>query len=189
MITLYGVTEDGTSVPVQVTEDGRVVAQGMEGPPGADGQPGADSQVPGPPGPQGEYGPGDDVTFRDGSFTRKWAVGPLARPGSEPWTYAEAGQLAVNRPTAAGSLAETFSILREGVRTSWMEASGAFYAAMGNGGFNGSGELIFWSRGKRWRLTVSGNLCVPEEYPIEQELQEKLEAEDVDTPDIVITDT
>ena len=54
MTWLEGRTEGGTVLPVQITEDGRLVAQGLvgsEGPPGP----------PGEQGPQGEYGPGDDV--------------------------------------------------------------------------------------------------------------------------------
>ena len=54
MVVWQGITEGGTAVPVQVTEAGKVVAEGQQGPPGPDGPPG-------PPGPQGEYGPGDDV--------------------------------------------------------------------------------------------------------------------------------
>ena len=54
MVVCQGITEGGTAVPVQVTEEGRVVAEGQEGKEGPPGQPG-------PPGPQGEYGPGDDV--------------------------------------------------------------------------------------------------------------------------------
>ena len=54
MVLWQGLTEGGTAVPVQVTEAGKVVAEGQEG---KEGPPGP----PGPPGPQGEYGPGDDV--------------------------------------------------------------------------------------------------------------------------------
>ena len=61
MVVWQGITEGGTAVPVQVTEEGRVVAEGQEG---KEGPPGP----PGPPGPQGEYGPGDDVELGSGTF-------------------------------------------------------------------------------------------------------------------------
>jgi hypothetical protein len=59
MVVWQGVTSDGTATPVQVTDEGKVIAIGQEGPPGppgADGQDGQDSQVPGPPGPPGADG-------------------------------------------------------------------------------------------------------------------------------------
>ena len=57
MVLWQGLTEGGTAVPVQVTEAGRVVAEGQQGPPGEEGPQGPK----GDQGPQGEYGPGDDV--------------------------------------------------------------------------------------------------------------------------------
>ena len=60
MIQLNGITEDGVSVPVQVTADGRLVAQGLTGPAGPagpQGEPGTPSTVPGPTGPEGPAGP------------------------------------------------------------------------------------------------------------------------------------
>ena len=57
MVVWQGITEGGTAVPIQVTEEGRVVAEGQEGPAGPPGPEGPQ----GPQGPQGEYGPGDDV--------------------------------------------------------------------------------------------------------------------------------
>tara|TARA_B100000459_G_scaffold63246_1_gene34566 strand:+ start:3037 stop:3795 length:759 start_codon:yes stop_codon:yes gene_type:complete len=69
MVVWQGITEGGTAVPIQVTEEGRVVAEGQEG---KEGPPGP----PGPPGPQGEYGPGDDVDL--GNIT---AVGSITADG------------------------------------------------------------------------------------------------------------
>lgn len=73
MVVWQGITEGGTAVPVQVTEEGRVVAEGQEGKEGPPGQPGP----PGPPGPQGEYGPGDDVDL--GNIT---AAGTVTAAGT-----------------------------------------------------------------------------------------------------------
>lgn len=58
MPLLTGVTETGLEVPVQVTPDGRLVAEGLQGAPGAAGAQGPE----GPPGPQGAKGePGSPV--------------------------------------------------------------------------------------------------------------------------------
>ena len=74
MVLWQGLTEGGTAVPVQVTEAGKVVAEGQQGQEGPPGPPGEQ----GPQGPQGEYGPGDDVDLgsikADGSVTAKSQV-------------------------------------------------------------------------------------------------------------------
>ena len=61
MTWLEGRTEGGTVLPVQITDDGRLVAQGLVGSEGPPGPPGIQ-------GPPGEYGPGDDVDLGSGSF-------------------------------------------------------------------------------------------------------------------------
>ena len=68
MVLWQGLTEGGTAVPVQVTEAGRVVAEGQQGPPGEEGPQGPK----GDQGPQGEYGPGDDVDL--GSVTAAGSI-------------------------------------------------------------------------------------------------------------------
>ena len=67
MVLWQGLTEGGTAVPVQVTEDGKVIAQGQQGEPGTPGPPGPPGPE-GPEGPPGPYGPGDDVEFGNGNF-------------------------------------------------------------------------------------------------------------------------
>ena len=73
MVLWQGLTEGGTAVPVQVTEAGKVVAEGQQGQEGPPGPPGEQ----GPQGPQGEYGPGDDVDL--GKIT---AAGTITTPSS-----------------------------------------------------------------------------------------------------------
>ena len=68
MVLWQGLTEGGTAVPVQVTEAGRVVAEGQQGPAGEEGPQGPK----GDQGPQGEYGPGDDVDL--GSITTSGSI-------------------------------------------------------------------------------------------------------------------
>ena len=53
MVVWQGVTSDGTATPVQVTPDGKVIAQGLDGTPGEQGPPGEKGEQ-GPPGPPGE---------------------------------------------------------------------------------------------------------------------------------------
>ncbi len=55
MVVWQGVTSDGTATPVQVTEEGKVVAIGQEGPAGPPGPEGQEGP-PGPPGPDGADG-------------------------------------------------------------------------------------------------------------------------------------
>ena len=50
MVVWQGITSDGTAVPVQITEEGKVVAIGEAGPPGPPGEEG-------PPGPPGQTWP------------------------------------------------------------------------------------------------------------------------------------
>ena len=68
MVLWQGLTEGGTAVPVQVTEDGKVVAQGQQGEKGETGDQG-------PPGPPGPYGPGDNVEFKNGYFSGNVGIG------------------------------------------------------------------------------------------------------------------
>lgn len=54
MVVWQGITSDGNATPVQVTADGKVVAQGEAGPQGPEGPA---SEVPGPEGARGPEGP------------------------------------------------------------------------------------------------------------------------------------
>lgn len=56
MVLWQGLTEGGTAVPVQVTEDGKVVAQGQQGEKGDKGDKGD-------PGDPGEFEPGQDAAL------------------------------------------------------------------------------------------------------------------------------
>ena len=65
MVVWQGITSGGTAVPVQVDDQGRVVAQGIDGKDGQDGQDGATGPE-GPQGPQGPEGPaGADGLWRE----------------------------------------------------------------------------------------------------------------------------
>jgi len=59
-------------------------------------------------------------------------------------------------------------------------------AAFSNGkaGFNEDGELIVFSRGKRWKAIESNSIMMLEEFPVEQEIREKLSGvtTDIDNP-------
>tara|TARA_Y100000361_G_scaffold1761_1_gene1463 strand:+ start:1341 stop:2084 length:744 start_codon:yes stop_codon:yes gene_type:complete len=70
-VTLYGTQSNGETLPVQVDEFGRLVAEGLQGPPGEKGDKG-DTGEEGPPGPPGAGVPtpygndGDVLTIVDG---------------------------------------------------------------------------------------------------------------------------
>ena len=106
MVVWQGVTSGGTIVPVQVTDEGKVVAQGEKGDQGPPGPPGQDGQQ-GPPGPPGPYGPGDNVTFGSGDFSADVTIGPasvLYADGRAEFTASGAQSLKV-RPTLGDSSA------------------------------------------------------------------------------------
>ena len=86
MVLWQGLTEGGTAVPVQVTEAGKVVAEGQQGPPGEDGKEGPQGPK-GDQGPQGEYGPGDDVDLGSITATGKIASGGNPADGNNAGAY------------------------------------------------------------------------------------------------------
>ena len=235
MITLYGVTADGTSVPVQVTDDGRIVSVGQtgeQGPPGPQGPPGEQ----GPPGQDGQDGQGIDpdgnldvsgniaaeiiqaggdpdggtadgaqlrgagvvyasrgsgkVIFSgyetgssspqlsmksNGNIVTKgtvesdaWLLSRQATPGlAGLYVYNNSGSERIDEAfvvsNANSSSSTTFKV-------NW---DGAVSAVSDKCGFNASGELVFTSRGARYRLVVQGGLAVPEEYTRAMQLKEK----------------
>ena len=94
MVVWQGITEDGTATPVQVNDEGKVIAIGEEGPPGppgADGQDGQDSQVPGPPGPPGADGVQWPANPFEGAFLMyldgvvQWATPQEPIPLPQDW--------------------------------------------------------------------------------------------------------
>ena len=175
MITLYGVTEDGTSVPVQVTYDGKIVAIGQPGERGPAGPQG-------PSGPPGEYGPGDDIAV--GAITAEGVVDVrdsvnvmgAGNPTNRVNITASSGEIFC----ASGSKDATKMFRIQGGRSGKdqedvvvMTSEGSITAAGNKCGFNSAGELIFTSRNMRYRCVVQGQLMVPEEYTRATELQEK----------------
>ena len=71
-VILLGTQSNGETLPVQVDDTGRLVAEGLQGPPGDPGQPGQPGEpgTPGEPGQPGEPGPpgepGKDGTNGEG---------------------------------------------------------------------------------------------------------------------------
>lgn len=164
MITLYGVTEDGTSVPVQVTDDGKIVAVGQTGPAGPEGPQG-------PPGPQGEPGlpgsvqPGDDVTFGRGNFTGNVIIEDLNPDESRGIDLKSFGALVVRRHTAVEKSILQVQNNRVGGSNSIATitnfgnymADGSLDCASGKAGFTADGSLYFTERGETWKLIPSSN--------------------------------
>jgi hypothetical protein len=68
--------------------------------------------------------------------------------------------------------------------TSQINADGSATFADGKAGFNSAGELIFFSRGQRYKAVVQNGNMMADEYPIAQEIKEKLSGvtTDIDNP-------
>ena len=82
-VILYGTQSNGETLPVQVDATGRLVAEGLQGPPGEPGQPGSE----GPPGPNVLLPYGEENSYlviENGVPT--WTLNPPTPPGPEP-TY------------------------------------------------------------------------------------------------------
>ena len=106
MALLTGMTEDGREVPVQVDGTGRLVAEGLPGPPGG----------PGPVGPAGPAG----------------AAGPAGLPGPIPAGPVTAVGLPITGDTKTGitTLApNTVSLVAEGVE--WVRVMGRHQICIG----------------------------------------------------------
>ena len=133
MVLWQGLTEGGTAVPVQVTEAGKVVAEGQQGQEGPPGSPGP----PGPPGPQGEYGPGDDVDL--GKIT---ATGTI-RAGGEPWNFEKGAAVAVGTVTSTNNSGAAVwrGCLVGGSTTSSITADGSISAAGGEANIYADGTI------------------------------------------------
>ena len=190
MITLYGVTEDGTSVPVQVTADGRIVAQGLEGERGPEGPPGADSQVPGPPGAPGEYGPNDDVVFGSAQFAD--TVAAVVPGNTTAMWFGQSGSSTKfgNLYVAAGGGGQLYLRDQNGkILIELYGNTGEAAFAERKAGFNSNGELYFWSRNSRYKLVIGSNgLVTAEEYAGTYDEDAYGEFRKPETPDIVSED-
>jgi hypothetical protein len=97
----------------------------------------------------------------DGSATFAGEINASGKIGS---TRATAGQVCFTGASVAG-----------GQITSKITADGSCEFAGGKCGFTADGELIFSSRGTRYKLFVSQGVCQAEEYTRQMELKEKAE--------------
>ena len=142
MVLWQGLTEGGTAVPIQVTEEGKVVAQGQSGEKGDKGDPGE----PGPAGPPGEYGPGDDVEFGTATF----AGGDLAinnsgnlacqRGGSTGYVKLNSTGIAQVRGAGGGSVFQIFNDSDSGASSVQIQGDGSasFAGNIQTGSWNGA---------------------------------------------------
>ena len=166
MITLYGVTEDGVSIPVQVTEEGKLVVlnNGLK--------------------------PGDDLECKNldasGSITAAGVVESGAgyeNVSIEPGVNAKV--TITSAEDQAGSDANAIALQLRKYPTKGVSAgaynafevrnNGSISAAGAKCGFTSSGELYFTSRNQRWKCVVQGGNVMAEEYTRAMEIQEKAE--------------
>ena len=179
MITLYGVTEDGISVPVQVTPDGRIVAQGLDGIQGPAGPPGPD----GPAGPPGEYSEGDDVILGTINSADIQAEAITANASLSSATRGLVAFANSSDATKGSILARNFEgngvavqcAGSTGATVSELLADGSASFALGKAGFNNGGELFITSRGTRWRVFVQNNMLMAEEAAMTADVKERYE--------------
>ena len=101
MVVWQGITEGGTAVPVQITEEGKVVAIGEQGPKGDTGEQG-------PKGDKGDTGPAGTAEWPDDPFEGAF----LVWLNGEPTWYAE-GPV----PTPPGTSSVIESVQENGLLT------------------------------------------------------------------------
>ena len=189
MVLWQGLTEGGTAVPVQVTEEGKVVAQGQQGEKGDKG----DTGDQGPAGPPGEYGPGDDVQFGSAFFEGNVGIGTTTA-ASKLDVFASTLDTTYIRPDqsvakfgAVGNNGIYLGFLDDGgkgypnyIQSGYLDAAGSIQYPLalnpkgGNVGIRtdfasetlhvtGTGlftsDVVVGSRGKQWMLVESGGLC------------------------------
>ena len=219
-ITLNGITSDGTSVPIEVTADGKLVVDTS--------------------GIQGFIKQGDDIeagsitgagTLKAGTenffeWRPAYGVCQLSTTSSNADQSLLYGQSEVGGSTtdafkitcggdltAAGSISSSsltatrsddvdyvgrficsgsrgygilidlanqvdqsstaFKIKRAGQLVTEISDAGAFWTASGKCGFTADGELVFYSRGTRYKAVVQGGNVAAEPYTRAMELQEK----------------
>ena len=118
---LEGTTSSGAVVPVQVTTDGKVVAEGQQGPEGPQGPPGADGgSFALPPNPK----QGQHLGWQDGALA--WITPPI------PWPRPGTGINWTSRTSAADNNWRSVC---------WSAEVGLFVAVS----YNGSGNRVMTS--------------------------------------------
>ena len=243
MITLYGVTEDGVSVPVQVTEDGKLVVLNSGIQPGQDIDVG-DINASGLVDVGDPFGPdtanGCELSPSGGVFTQAVDGNRIAFSAYDQATekfkvthkgditsagritaagdidlgdqkYQGAGNggmylgqqnaggiLVIYKSSDSGGAGDNNAFLRglsgssntagktEKVR---IAADGSADFAGNKCGFTSEGDLVFTSRGDRFRIVVQQGICYADPFPLKKQISEKLEREQKPgTTDIVLPD-
>ncbi len=186
MVVWQGVTASGSVVPVQVNEDGSVVAQGVdgiaglpgkEGPPGPQGPEGP-SGADGADGANGQYAEGDDVVFANGTFTEDLTIG---FNGPDDFGFVEIPQFGTvkihrNLPEERACIQVVNTAINGGSQRAQITnfgnyvADGTISCAKNKAGFTSTGELYFSSRGNIYKLVVASNGLVSAEpyVPVSQ---------------------
>ena len=167
MITLYGVTEDGTSVPVQVTDDGKLIVH-------KDGGAGdiecnsitAAGNIKATDGTQLARLSPSGV----GEFLRKSAGSDTSYNTSVELNVSSAGaEFPILVRNSENKSDRRFFVQKDGSAT----ASGSISAAGNKCGFTSDGELFFTSRNERYKAVVQGGNMMAEPYSRAIEIREK----------------
>lgn len=188
MSILYGITADGQSVPVQVTDDGKLVTSG-----GGSSLWERENETLTP------TNEGDDVEAQAASFVSSlnvstsddsWTAGapPVGYAGT---SFRGAGAMQAARPDDSAAIFKGWSTSAAidpsniSKVTSQITGAGAATFAGDKAGFDAEGQLIFSSRGDRYRVIVQNGLMTAELFTRETELREKAEKFKGQKPDAI----
>lgn len=157
-----GITESGAIVPVQVTDQGKVMADVVVERYWTPTDTGIESQSSIEVTGNGSFS--GDVSC-NGVSGDSFVAGtnPSIAPSSVGFYAGSDGRLNLGR--AAGTNVLRFFQLGGSRRSGVFNSDGSCSLVDDKCGFTPDGELFFTSRNNRYKLVVQGNLVVPEPYP------------------------
>ena len=161
-----GITEEGAVVPVQVTNEGKVVATsepGDEYMPKTGGNFTGDVSI-------GQDPNDPDVNFslnpQENTIRGKTIFGEFDEddPSKFGARFTRSGRFSIQRAKSSAPTSVIFYTVYGTEVTISFAADGAVEFASGKCGFTENGELFFTSRNSLYKLLVQGELCYAEPY-------------------------
>ena len=174
VIILYGTTENGTTVPIQVTEDGRLVVMN--------------------PGVQ----PGDDINcnsitasasvschdelilnsgyqqiYGNGGVSNAFQIYKSESDKTRVVNIDSSGHINAQKVTCSGDVGWGSDPRNSLNADGSANFESSIQAASNTCGFTATGELFFTSRGDRWKAVVQNQNVMAEPYTRSMELKEK----------------
>ena len=157
-----GITEEGAIVPVQVTEEGKVVADVEIQQYWTPTETGIESQSSIEVSGNGTF---SGALASNESSSAKYLCGNNPANGGEVSGIAlfKSGSLNIGRNNAASVIRTYVTTSTE--RTGTINSDGSMSMVNDKCGFTPAGEIFFTSRNTRYKLVVQNELCVAEPYP------------------------